>query len=195
MFREKTYGTEYDRCFCLTTMEVRAIYYFMLFPLISYLFAWLYSELGSRRKTLLLIFVAAMVFAGSIWKLADPLNRIMHRQEDSAYEISDYLTDSGYETVYAMWNHGADIAIASNERLEAAFWEESPYFYYKYLCNPEVFRRNNSKCVYMFIGEEEADLGIQEAAKKDIELTLLQYFPEADAYFYTASESIMEAFW
>ena len=87
--------------------------------------------------------------------------------------------------------------IASDWQIKAGFWEdtEDPFFFYKYLCNPEIFRADSETCVYLFYGKENAQLAVDKARTKNISLTLLKHFPESDIYLYTAPVNLMEAFW
>ena len=181
----------------LTTMLVRSIYYFMLFPLLAFLISWLYSRGKKWGKAILTALILVVFLLSGNRELGSVCTVIQNRESESAFEISAYLQENGYTTLYAAWNQGADVAIASDWTLPAGFWEdrEDPFFFYKYLCNPDVFRADSNSCVYLFCGEQYAKLGVERAKTKNIEMTLIQYFPENDTYLYTASENIMEAFW
>lgn len=180
----------------LTTMQVRAIYYFMLFPLLAFLTAVFFDGGGKWGRAAVSGLLAVLFLLSFIRGLVPVCGRVMDHQEESAYVISDYLMEQGYTTLYASWNRGADVAIASDWEITAGFWEydEDPFFYYKYLCNPEVFTADPEHCAYLFYGEEYAQLAIDKAGTKGIDLKLLTYFPQWDAYLYTAPVNIMEAF-
>lgn len=181
----------------MLTMLVRPIYYFMLFPLLAFLGSCFYSGSGKWGRRVLLIFLAVLFLMSFMQELMPAAFRILQKEEEPAYEVSEYLQENGYTTLYGAWNQGADVVIASGWTLSAGFWEyqEDPFFYYKYLCNPEIFRADSEKCVYLFYGQEDAQLAVAKARTKEIEMTLLKHFPDSDIYLYTASENIMEAFW
>lgn len=181
----------------LTTMQVRSIYYFMLYPLIAVLAGWLISESGKQIRSFIVVFLAVLVFASWYQEIPGVMYTIREEETDEVYEISSYLTENGYTTLYGAWNQGADIAIASGGRLSAGFWEyrEDPFFFYKYLCNPDIFRADSSGCVYLFYGEEDAQRGVEKAKTQNVEMTLLRHFPDRDIYLYTAPVNLMEVFW
>lgn len=181
----------------MLTMLVRPIYYFMLFPLLAFLTSICYEEIGKWGKTAVLIFLTVLFCLSCVLELVPVSARILQKDKESAYAVSDYLLDHGYTTLYGAWNQGADVVVASEWKLTAGFWEypDDPFFYYKYLCNPSVFRRDPSHCAYLFYGQENAALAVEKAKTKQIEMTLLTHFSDSDIYLYTASENIMEAFW
>lgn len=181
----------------LTSMLVRSIYYFMLFPLMAFLISWLYGTAGKKQRVVLFVLIFAMFLLSGSRNLSGVFVDIRDRKSESAYEISDFLQENGYTTLYAAWNQGADVAVASDGEITAGFWEyqEDPFFFYKYLCNPDIFRADSNHCVYLFYGEQNASLGVEKAKTKNIQMTQIHYFPESDIYLYTAPENIMEAFW
>lgn len=178
------------------TMLVRPIYYFMVFPLLAFLAAVSYDHAGKWGRRAVFTFLVVIFSLSCVLELIPVADRICRREEESAYQISSYLLDHGYTTVYGAWNEGADVAIASDWQISAAFWEDAkePFFYYKYLCNPEVFRQDAGNCVYLFHGQENAALAMEKAKSVQIEMTLLTHFPDKDIWLYTANENIMEAF-
>lgn len=181
----------------LTTMQVRSIYYFMLYPLTAFLAARLFSLDQKWIRQGVLVFVTVLIFLSWGQELPGVVRHIRNREQEPAYEISEYLTENGYTTLYGGWNQGADIVIASDWRITGGFWEhpEDPFFFYKYLCNPEIFRADSSHCAYLFYGEENALRGVEKAKTADVDMTLIQYFPDSDVYLYTAPVNLMERFW
>lgn len=181
----------------LTTMQVRSIYYFMLYPLAAFLAARLFSLNQKWIRQAVMAFVTVLVLLSWGQELPGVVRDIRNREQEPAYEISEYLTENGYTTLYGGWNQGADIVIASDWQITGGFWEypEDPFFFYKYLCNPQIFRTDSADCVYLFYGAENAQKGVEKAKTKGIEMTMIKYFPDSDVYLYTAPENIMEAFW
>ncbi len=180
----------------MLTMLVRPIYYFMLFPLLACLASFCYDGAGRWGKPVVLGFLIVLFCLSCMLELVPAASRILHREEESAWEVSDYLLENGYTTLYGAWNQGADVVIASDWEISAGFWEyqEDPFFYYKYLCNPEIFRQDSRRCAYLFYGSENAQAAVKKAKTKQIEMTLLTWFPDSDIYLYTAPVNIMEAF-
>lgn len=180
----------------LTTLEVRTIYYFMIYPLLAFLVSWAYPS-GQDWKRFSMVALLAAAFVMSVVKESpNVIPDFQNRKQDSAYAICDYMQENGYTTVYAGWNEGVNVAVASDWKIAAGFWESQsdPFVYFKYLCNPEIFLVENDKCVYLFTGEESVNLALKKAKTKNISMTMLQYFPQGDNYLFAASENIMAAF-
>lgn len=180
----------------LTTMKIRSIYYFMLLPLIGFLVANLYAARHLWVRRGLLAFVSAIFVLSLVMELPNVVLPIVDRENDPAYALSDYMLEKGYTTVYAPWNEGANVAIASGGKITAGFWEyhEDPFFYYKFLCNPEVFYEKGDRCIYMIFAQENVDRAIEKAKSKGIEMYILRYDPETDLYLLGASDNLMAAF-
>lgn len=181
----------------MLTMLVRPIYYFMLFPLLAFLTAVCYETLGKWGKRAVLVFLAVLFCLSCALELVPTAGRIVQKKQEDAYAVSDWLVEHGYTTLYGAWNQGADVVIASDWQLSAGFWEYSddPFFYYKYLCNPDIFRQEADRCAYLFYGQENAQLAVEKAKTRQIEMKPIMHFPESDIWIYTAPENIMEAFW
>lgn len=180
----------------LTTMLVREIYYFMLFPLLAFLVAWIYPENGGWKQTALAVFLAGIFLASLVLRGPEAVNPILHRQENGADAVSEFMLENGYTTLYGAWSQGSEVPIASRWQISAGFWEdqEDPFVYIKYLCNPDIFYVDRDRCVYYFYGQQYADIAVQRAKAMGIEMQLIQAFPQWNIYLYTASENIMAAF-
>lgn len=175
-----------------TTLEVRSIYYFMLYLLVAVLLAVSFShrkELG--RWVILAVFVTMMVLPGML-ALKDICLQAYFARYDRIHEVSDYLLENDYDTVYAPWNLGEDIAIASDCAITVGFWDEAMFLPVKYLCDPAIYEADSSRCIYALFGEESAALAEQTAADRGVELSLLQYLPESNVYLYTAPVNLMQ---
>lgn len=176
-----------------TTMSVRGIYYFMLYPLVAMAVVYVYSG----RKTVVRLATVGVLAVTLLYPCGYDLYWSCV-EADSAWEneniaISDYLLDNGYTTVFSAWNHGEDVAIASNCQIQAGFWitPDRPFESVRYLCDPSIYDAEPEKCAYLFRGEAAAEIGVAEAESQGTELGLLNHFPESDTYVYAASENLM----
>lgn len=175
----------------VTTMKVRNIYYFMLHVLIAFLLACGFESRKNWGKMLVLTaFLVGMVLPSMI-ALKDVCMQAYFAKYDKAYTVSDYLKSQGYTTVYARWNLGDDIAIASDCEIEMGFWDEAVFAQVNYLCDPAVYEADADSCAYLIFGANEAQLGEEDAASRGVTLTLVTYLEENDVYIYTASENLM----
>lgn len=173
------------------TMEVRDIYYFMLYPLLAFVVAkgYSYGRRFSRVVVLVLVFVLA---APSYNKLVSKCAQAYYREEDPYYMVSAYLQEKGYTTVYSGWNEGEKVAIASNLEIKAGFWNVESYVAVPYLCNRHVYDAESSQCVYLFKSEWRKEDGLARAQSRGYTLTPLKHFSNGDIDLYTAPVNLME---
>jgi len=177
-----------------TTMYVRPRYYFMLYPLIGFLIAFVHDNQNFRIKWLLFTLVVGFFCIASVRELPGICTSAIRYKEEACYEISDYLLENGYTTVYAEWNHGHDVAIASNGRINVGYWyvEERPYEKVTHLCSLDIYNADPSRCAYLFVGEDDAEIGITVAESVGVPLQFLYHDPKTDTYLYTALSNLMQ---
>ncbi len=173
------------------TMDVRPLYYFMILPLIAVLVARVFAQRNGQMIALVLLL--GLFGAACHIEIYPACEKAYHRESQVYYQVSDYLVEQGYDTLYARWNRGEKIAIASGGAIEAGFWL-TPFVGVDYICNPEIFYRNNDTAVYCFNSKADVEAGLSYAETQNIELKLLKYFEEADIYLYKASDNLMERF-
>lgn len=174
-----------------TTMYVREIYFFMLFPLAAIAMTFVYSRF-SNAGNLLLILLILITLPVSKQKLDDHLHL---PQDDSKFrQVSDYLEQHNIETVYSPWNLGEKIAIASDFRIQAGFWDDpmNAYQSVKYICDPGIFEADPSACAYAVQGKDVFEKAGELATRQGITLDLMQYFPDLDIYLFTSNQRLMK---
>lgn len=177
-----------------TTLKVRSIYYFLLYLLVSVLCAYGFSRRRVLHRWLLLgLTVVALILPGML-ALKDICMQAYFARYDPMHTVSEYLLEEGYDTVYAPWNMGEDIAVASDFAIEVGFWDEKMFVPVTYLCDPEIYEADSGRCVYALFDGEGAAQAEQLAAEKGIDFTARQHFPELDIYLYTSSENLMQKF-
>lgn len=175
----------------VTILDVRSIYYFLLYVLIAWLLAVGYRNRKVWQQWVILGLMLICLVLPSLVALKDVCMQAYFAKYDKAYEVSEYLMGQGYTTVYARWNLGEDVAIASNCQIEVGFWDEVTFEQVEYLCDPAVYEADADSCAYLMFGSEAAQLGEAEAAKRGVTLTQVAYLDENDVYIYTASENLM----
>lgn len=177
-----------------TTMFVRPRYYFMLYPLMGLLIAYLYDIPRGKVRWILLVLVVLFAAIAGLRQLTGICTTVIRHEEEESYEISRYLLENGYTTLYAEWNFGQDIAVASNGEIAVGYWTvpERPFEKVSHLCSLDVFESEAEKCAYLFVGEEKAGIGMAAADSAGVPLQLLRYYPDSDRYLYTASSNLMQ---
>ena len=176
----------------LTTMFIRPRYYFMVYPLIGFLVAYLHEVLDSRKRWWLLVLAIGFFCTSGVRELAGVCATAANRKEDVSYVISDHLLKNGYETVYAAWNQGENVAIASNGALTVGYWHQDRLFEkVTYLCNLDVYDTAPEKCAYFFEGKDAEDLAISAARARGIDLEMVWCDAQKDTYLYTAAVNLL----
>ena len=177
-----------------TTMHVRPRYYFMLYPLMAFLIAYVYDNQKLRIRWSLFALVVCFFCTAFVREIPKICTIALMQEEDACYEISDYLLENGYTTVYAEWNHGHDVAIASNGKINVGYWyaETGPYEKITHLCSLDIYNTDPNRCAYLFVGEVNAQIGITVAESAGIPLKFLYHETETDTYLYTASSNLMQ---
>lgn len=176
----------------MTTMGVRNIYFFQLFPLFALTVAFLYELGGEWMRRLIAIGMVLLMILGIQQGMIPALTEAYG--PDPYEEVADMLEEKGIRTIYANWNEGEEIALASDGAIRAGFWagKKNAFVRVNYLCNPDVFDADPSVCAYVFFGKEKADIGVQKAAEENAEFSLLAYYPEYELYIYVSDQMLMK---
>ena len=177
-----------------TTIVTWPRYYFMIYPLMGFLLAYMHVRLGRRAKLALLTILLVFFGVTAMHEFPEVCLDITRRHEEESYEISEYLLENGYTTVYALWEQGQDVAIASNGKIRVGYWHEPETTFEKmpYLCNVTIYDEAPERCVYYFKGRQYADIGIEKAEAAGVSLKLIRQYPESDTYLYTAPVNLMQ---
>ena len=104
------------------------------------------------------------------------------------------MEEQGITTLYSHWNFGEKVAIASDFRIQAGFWKSrrDPFDSFKCLCNPVIFDVDIANCGYIVRGQDVFERTSEAAQNQGVSIQLLQYFPELDAYLFTANAKLMQ---
>jgi hypothetical protein len=110
----------------------------------------------------------------------------------ASYAISEMLVEKGYTTIYSGWNQCEDIAIASDGKITAGFWNSSKDVFrpVMYLCDPSIYEVDSDKCVY-YLRKDNKDIALKKAADKGVTMTLVAEYPQWGIWLYEASENLM----
>lgn len=177
-----------------TTMDVRSIYYFMLYLLLAFLISCGCSFVKKLPRILFLVGILLSLVLPGMIRLKDTCIQALLWRYDRSYAVSEYLMEEGFSTIYAQWDMGEDFAIASEFRLQAGFWGTDTFVPIMYLCDPEVYTRAPEACAYLFFWESAAQNAEELAASRNLPITLHTYLPEQDIYIYTSSVNLMQEF-
>lgn len=177
-----------------TVLMVRNIYYFLFYLLLAFLGTCTFTA----RKTMgrwicVAVLGAAMILPGML-ALKDICMQAYFAKYDPIYPVSNFLVEEGYDTVYAPWNLGEDIGIASDFRVAVGFWDNQIFVPVTYLCDPEIYEADTGRCAYAMYGTQSAALLEELAEERGLQWNLLKAFPELHIYLYTCSQNLMQEF-
>lgn len=174
-----------------TTMSIRSIYYFLLYPLVALTGVAVFCLSGGCAKAMVAALLLLLFAQGTQEKLPDVLEQA--RQPMRYEQTVAFLREEGITTVFSGWNRGESIAIASGGSIKAAFWDsyKKPFVPVKYLCDPAGFHVDPEKCAYVFFYASEAELAVSKAWEQGVELTLLKHIAAEGVYIYTAEVNLM----
>jgi len=175
----------------LTTMAVRDIYYFMLLPMAAVAAVLLYEHGGKYFRGLVLLGTVGLFGLNCLTGLFTvPENKNSERYGD----VAASLIERGITTVYSPWNCAEQLALASDGKITAGFWDQpsEPFKSMEYLCDPTVFDADAEESAYVFLDAHHADLAVAEAANRGVELVLLDEYIDDGWYICVCHVNLME---
>ena len=181
----------------ISSMYIREIYYFMLYPLLAILIMLVYSELSGHLKKILLIVPLCLFLISIPRHIISLTDDIVHRNKDISYEISDYLTENDYTVLFGLWDFGDEIAVASNGNLKMQFWSDGSTFEtYAPLRESEIYDADVNQIIYIFHSTYSLEQGMKKAAEMNTDLTIRKEYntDEKTYYLCTASKNLMKMY-
>lgn len=180
----------------VTTMHVRDIYYFMLYPLLACTGGYFFAK-GRTGTKLVILTLLLTIFSASLLQGFFPvMQQVRDSKWDLNYQIGQDLIDRGITTVYSHWNACEKIAVANSGKIRAGFWnyETDMFIAVPYLCNLDIYDEVPEKAAYVFYSQEETKLGVQKALDEGVEMMLVAQYPEESIYIYTAPVNLFSLF-
>lgn len=144
----------------ITEIQIRDIYYFMLFPLIAVSSAYILKNQAKLRKPVyaFLTVVFAFVIAYNCAVTSKEI-KAGRDTESPAHAAARYALDNGYEHIYAPFSCASDIAIASGDKLDLVFLGNNSGTLslepVNYLCVKDYYKLcDNSETLYYFTKDD-----------------------------------------
>lgn len=174
----------------LTTMKVRDIYYFMIYPFVAILFIFIFESSSSTIRYILTptLLVVSIIYCGF------GVNSIRAICNPHAFEATcEYLAEQNIDTIYTGFGFGQKIAVASDFEIKAGFWIDSKNVFKKvdYICNPDVFDADPKHSAYLFNKKKEIATAEEKAKELGLEFTFVKYIPEDKTWIYTSPSNLM----
>ncbi len=184
----------------LTDVVNRALYYFMIYPLLAVCVSYIIVNFEKKRG--LLFSVVAVFTAGMIiFRTVVAVGEIKTGKDENstAHQIANYMLDNGYDTIYSVFGlsgvmDGAEnVVVASGDKIHIVQFKNvdssKPMKPVEYLCVKDGYKqRDNSKSLYL-LRDHELPKVKKIAEKYDVTMTEKARFGDG-LYLYSMSENI-----
>ena len=184
----------------LTDVVNRALYYFMIYPLLAVCVSYIIVKYPGKRKaffSIIAVFAAGMIAFRTVGAVGEIKNG--KDESSTAHQIANYMLDNGYDTIYSVFGlsgimDGAEnIIVASGDKIHLVQYKRvdrsKPMKPVEYLCVKDGSKQwDNEKSLYL-LREWELPKVRELAEKYGVEMTKQAQFGEG-LYLYSMSENL-----
>ena len=184
----------------LTDVVNRALYYFMIYPLLAVCVSYIIVKYPGKRKaffSIIAVFAAGMIAFRTVGTVGEIKNG--KDESSTAHQIANYMLDNGYDTIYSVFGlsgimDGAEnIIVASGDKIHLVQYKRvdrsKPMKPVEYLCVKDGYKQwDNEKSLYL-LREWELPKVRELAEKYGVEMTKQAQFGEG-LYLYSMSENL-----
>ena len=184
----------------LTDVVNRALYYFMIYPLLAICVSYIIVKCEKKRGLLvsvISVFAAGMIIFRTVGTVGEI--KVGKDKNSTAHQIANYMLDNGYDTVFSVFGlsgvmDGAEnVIVASGDKIHLVQFKRvdrsKPMKPVEYLCVKDDYRRrDNSKSLYLLRDYELPKVRLL-AEKYGISMTEKARFGDG-LYLYSMSENI-----
>ena len=184
----------------LTDVVNRALYYFMIYPLLAVCVSYIIVKYPGKRKaffSIIAVFAAGMIAFRTVGAVGEIKNG--KDESSTAHQIANYMLDNGYDTIYSVFGlsgimDGAEnIIVASGDKIHLVQYKRvdrsKPMKPVEYLCVKDDYKQwDNEKSLYL-LREWELPKVRELAEKYGVEMTKQAQFGEG-LYLYSMSENL-----
>lgn len=184
----------------LTDVVNRALYYFMIYPLLAVCVSYIIVKYPGKRKaffSIVAVFAAGMIAFRTVGAVGEIKNG--KDENSTAHQIANYMLDNGYDTIYSVFGlsgimDGAEnIIVASGDKIHLVQYKRvdrsKPMKPVEYLCVKDDYKQwDNEKSLYL-LREWELPKVRELAEKYGVEMTKQAQFGEG-LYLYSMSENL-----
>lgn len=184
----------------LTDVVNRALYYFMIYPLLAICVSYIIVKCEKKRGlwvSVISVFAAGMIIFRTVGTVGEI--KAGKDKNSTAHQIANYMLDNGYDTIFSVFGlsgvmDGAEnVIVASDDKIHLVQFKRvdrsKPMKPVEYLCVKDDYRRrDNSKSLYL-LRDYELPKVRQLAEKYGISMTEKARFGDG-LYLYSMSENI-----
>lgn len=186
----------------LTDVVNRALYFFMIYPLLAVCVSYIIIKSEKKRNaflSIIAVFAAGMI----VFRTVGAVGEIKKGKDESstAHQIANYMLDNGYDTIYSVFGlsgvmDGAEnVVVASGDTINLVQYKRvdrsKPMRPVEYLCVKDGYKRwDNSKSLYL-LRDYELPYAEKFAEEFGIEMTEKAQFGEG-LHLYSMSDNLCE---
>lgn len=184
----------------LTDVVNRALYYFMIYPLLAICVSYIIVKCEKKRG--LLVSVISVFAAGMIiFRTVGTVGEIKAGKDknSTAHQIANYMLDNGYDTIFSVFglsgvmDGSENVIVASGDKIHLVQFKRvdrsKPMKPVEYLCVKDGYKQwDNSKSLYL-LRDHELPKVKKIAEKYDVTMTEKARFGDG-LYLYSMSENI-----
>lgn len=186
----------------LTDVVNRALYFFMIYPLLAVCVSYIIIKSEKKRNaflSIIAVFAAGMI----VFRTVGAVGEIKKGKDESstAHQIANYMLDNGYDTIYSVFGlsgvmDGAEnVVVASGDTINLVQYKRvdrsKPMRPVEYLCVKDGYKRwDNSKSLYL-LRDYELPYAEKFAEEFGIEMTEKAQFGEG-LHLYRMSDNLCE---
>lgn len=186
----------------LTDVVNRALYFFMIYPLLAVCVSYIIIKSEKKRNaflSIIAVFAAGMI----VFRTVGAVGEIKKGKDENstAHQIANYMLDNGYDTIYSVFGlsgvmDGAEnVVVASGDTINLVQYKRvdrsKPMRPVEYLCVKDGYKRwDNSKSLYL-LRDYELPYAKKFAEEFGIEMTEKAQFGEG-LHLYSMSDNLCE---
>lgn len=186
----------------LTDVVNRALYFFMIYPLLAVCVSYIIIKSEKKRNaflSIIAVFAAGMI----VFRTVGAVGEIKKGKDENstAHQIANYMLDNGYDTIYSVFGlsgvmDGAEnVVVASGDTINLVQYKRvdrsKPMRPVEYLCVKDGYKRwDNSKSLYL-LRDYELPYAEKFAEEFGIEMTEKAQFGEG-LHLYSMSDNLCE---
>lgn len=171
-------------------IQVRSIYYFMLYPLLAVSGAYFLKNIKTFQKIGYSILVIICV-ALSGYHLKDEIDNTRNKVyvSEQSFEVANYLMENNYKCIFAPPGPIMDLSIASKDKINIVFITDRElakktnakvFTQTSYLCIKDEYKQYQSEQIIYYIEKDEAEFTFDEVKKMGITAEIVMTLDNGD---------------
>ena len=167
-------------------LELRSIYLFTWFPLAAIAVVLLVERLGTAKPGLRAagsLIVCTLAVFNLVTCYLPPAQRSLEDPDGiEERQLADFISESGYDYIYAQWYFGSRIAVRTDGAAIAGTWHDAPLEVLGYINPQNIYSEaDNERAVYVVTADERPAF-FERAEALGAELTMVAKAGQLEAF-------------